>query len=129
MAATAAAAQDAPMPTSSRFLALFPLAAALALVPAANAATTETFTTAGEHPFVVPVAVTSVQIELVGARGGSGVGDSAGGAGAAYGATVAVTPGQTLFTEVGGTGTSAAGGWADGIGCTGGGANGGKAVF
>jgi hypothetical protein len=118
------------MPISSRFLALFPLAAALALVPAASAATTtETFTTAGEHPFVVPVAVTSVQIELVGARGGSGVGGSAGGPGAAYGATLAVTPGQTLFAEVGGNGHSAITGGADALGGFGGGGAGGKAVF
>jgi hypothetical protein len=117
------------MPISSRFLALVPLAASLALVPAASAATTETFTTAGEHPFVVPVAVTSLQVELVGAHGGSGVGASAGGAGAAYGATLAVTPGQTLFAEVGGNGTSAGTGGADGLGGIGGGANGGNAVF
>lgn len=121
---------DAPMSTSSRSIALIILAGFLALSTEAGAATsTQAFTTPGEHQFVVPEAVTSVHVVLVGASGGSGVGGSPGGKGASFGATLAVTPGQTLFAEVGGNGTRAVAGQADGLGGAGGGGNGGNEVF
>lgn len=49
---------------------------ALGLPAAAAAAETvsKSFTTAGEHEFVVPAGVTSVQVKLVGGDGAPGVG-------------------------------------------------------
>jgi hypothetical protein len=122
--------QDGLMPIPRKYLALAPLATALALAPAATAAPTgAAFTTPGEHAFTVPLSVTSVHVELVGARGGSGAGGGAGGAGASFGATLAVVPGQKLFAEVAGNGTNAVAGASDGLGGSGGGADGGRAVF
>jgi hypothetical protein len=85
---------------------------ALALVasPSAQAADTEqSFTTPGEHAFVVPAGVTSLRVTLVGGNGGPGAGDGGGvradgGAGATATATIAVTPGETLYVEVAGNG-------------------------
>src|SRR3954468_7024120 len=109
--------EDSFMPIPTKSLALVSLATALALAPAASAApTSAAFTAPGEHVFTVPIAVTSVHVELVGARGGSGAGGSAGGAGASFGATLAVTPGQKLFAEVAGNGTNAVSGGSDGVG-------------
>jgi hypothetical protein len=119
------------MSTPGKSLALLSLAGTLALAPAAASASTSTqaFTTPGEHAFVVPSAVTSIHVELVGARGGSGVAGSAGGAGAGLGATLAVTPGEKLFAEVGGNGIDATAGKTDGLGGSGGGGDGGNQVF
>jgi hypothetical protein len=122
--------QDALMPIPRKSLALVSLATALALAPAATASTTTApFTAPGEHAFTVPVGVTSIHVELVGASGGSGAGGSAGGAGATFGATLAVAPGQKLFAEVGGNGINAVTGGSDGLGGSNGGGNGGDAVF
>ena len=72
---------------------------------AAHAATaSQSFTTAGEHAFVVPPAVTSVSVTLVGGNGGAGAHGTIGGAGATEVATLAVTPGEKLYAEVGGDG-------------------------
>jgi hypothetical protein len=104
------------------------IAVAGALIPASTASATtltQAYSTAGEHAFVVPPAVTSVNVVLVGADGGSGT-SGGGGPGATFGATIAVTPGQTLFAEVGGNGHVAAD---DGLGGGGGGGAGGDAVF
>jgi hypothetical protein len=108
---------------------LLVLASALALASTATASTrTQTYTAPGEHAFVVPVGVSSLRVVLVGANGGSGTG-GAGGAGATFAATLAVKPGATLFTEVGGNGIDAqTGGKASPGGANGGGA-GGPAVF
>jgi hypothetical protein len=80
-------------------------AALLVLAPAmAGAATTSTaFTSAGEHPFTVPAGVSSLQVDLTGAPGGSSP-FASGGTGATVSGPLTVTPGQTLYAEVGGAG-------------------------
>ena len=81
--------------------------AALALlagpVGAAGAATTQSFTTAGEYSFVVPAGVSSVSVSAVGGAGGSCNG-SAGGEGASAAGTFSVEPGERLLVGVAGTG-------------------------
>ncbi|MCZ2477771.1 LamG domain-containing protein [Aquirufa antheringensis] len=52
--------------------------------------------------FVVPNRVTSIQVNAVGAKGGTGAGGMAGGAGANITSTLNVTPGQILYIVVGG---------------------------
>jgi len=87
------------------------LAAVAVPTGAASAATTSvptqtvSFTTAGEHAFTVPLGVTSVQVTAIGGAGGGGY--SPGGLGAEVNASVAVTPGSTIYAEVGGNGASA----------------------
>ena len=66
---------------------------------------TQPFTTSGEHSFTVPAAVTSMQVTLVGGNGGNGQDGGSGGIPATVTATLAVTPGQTLYAEVAGNGT------------------------
>jgi len=80
-------------------------------VPGAQAVETgsQTFTVAGEHPFVVPAAVTAVRVTIIGGNGATGgAGNSGfhapGGTGASAVATLAVSPGQILFAEVAGDG-------------------------
>jgi hypothetical protein len=81
------------------------VAMGLCVPPAAEAATaSQSFTTAGEHAFVVPPGVHSVQVLLVGASGGLGAEGEDGGTGATLTATLAVTPGEPLYAEVGGVG-------------------------
>ncbi|MGW6413322.1 glycine-rich protein [Streptomyces vinaceus] len=91
--------------------------AALGLTGAAPAAAAEqsvVFTTPGEHAFIVPDGVTSLDITLIGAAGGNGTGlvicgpvdcdgefPGQGGPGAAVSARMAVTPGQALYANVG----------------------------
>jgi hypothetical protein len=84
---------------------------ALALPGMASAASpvSQSFTTAGEQPFVVPPGVTSVQVELVGGYGGSGSAGIPGGIPATDRATLTVNPGETLYAEVAGDGQSATG--------------------
>jgi hypothetical protein len=68
-----------------------------------------TFTYVGhEQTFTVPAGIGSVQIDAVGAPGGGAV---PGGSGGTVSASVGVTPGQTLFVEVGGGGSTSGGGW------------------
>jgi hypothetical protein len=93
--------------------------------PGAQAAETgsQAFAVSGEHAFVVPAAVTAVQVTLVGGNGAAGgEGKSGfhapGGVGASAVATLAVSPGVTLFAEV------AANGLTSGIGGYGGGGSG-----
>ena len=52
--------------------------------------------------FVVPNRVTSIQVNAIGAKGGSGVRGQAGGAGANITTTLNVSPGQILYIVVGG---------------------------
>jgi hypothetical protein len=90
-------------------------AAAAAIVPAAAAGAetaSQTFTTAGENPFMVPPGLTSVRVALVGGNGGAGKGSAGGtgGAGATVIASLAVTPGENLFAEVAGNGEEGGGG-------------------
>jgi hypothetical protein len=94
---------------------------------AAGAAETRSasFTEAGEHPFVVPAGVTSVQVTLVGGNGGQGVGLAPGGTGDTVTATLAVSPGETLYAEVAGDGNSGEVPMLGGLGGVGGGGEGG----
>lgn len=76
-------------------------------VTLAATSATATFSAVGEHPFTVPVGVTSITITAVGAKGGNcpllnRAGN--GGAGAAVKATVPVWPGMQLIVGVGGPG-------------------------
>src|ERR1700733_11644405 len=73
-------------------------------IASATSPVSQSFTTAGEQQFVVPPGVTSVQVLAVGGNGGPGNGEAAGGSGATVTATLAVTPGQTLYAEVAGNG-------------------------
>jgi hypothetical protein len=77
------------------------------MLGAAPAAGATTFAAPGEHPYTVPAGVTSLNITLVGASGGSNNVLVPGGAGATVTATVAVKPGETLYAEVGGDGVIA----------------------
>ena len=72
-------------------------------------AVTQTFVSTGaEQTFVVPAGITSIQVFAVGGKGGNGGASGAipadGGFGAVATGTIAVTPGQTLFVNVGGNG-------------------------
>jgi hypothetical protein len=105
--------------------------ALMAAGPALGATATVTDGTPGETPFVVPAGVTSVTVALTGAPGGSGLDpnftsdNAVGGVGGTASATIAVTPGEVLFLEVGGPGGPGTGSL---IGAGGaGGANGGAA--
>ena len=81
---------------------LLALLASLAL-PAAASAQAETFSFTGtEQTYTVPAGVTAVHVEAVGAAGEAG--DATGGMGALVSGELSVTPGQTLYVEVGGVG-------------------------
>jgi hypothetical protein len=95
----------------------------------ASETASQSFASSGaEQQFVVPAGVTSVQVKLVGASGGSGYDSfgeiAAGGLGATGTATLAVTPGETLFVEVAGEGQSVHLGYRGAGGYNGGGAGG-----
>jgi hypothetical protein len=97
----------ASMRTVSLLRAAVPLGAILALAAAAPAValtSSQSYTTTGEHAFVVPGGVSSVQVLLVGGNGGAGSGTQPGGLPATVTATLAVTPGETLYAEVAGNG-------------------------
>ncbi|MGH9018533.1 MAG: glycine-rich protein, partial [Acidimicrobiales bacterium] len=87
------------------------LTAVVADAPAASAAGTTYMFSNAEKTYTVPPGVSSVTITAVGAPGGTGFDPLAGGLaspggdGATVTATVPVTPGQTLFVEVGGQGS------------------------
>jgi hypothetical protein len=76
-----------------------------------------TYTTAGEDTFAVPTGVSQVTVMAVGGAGGEGlafvdstiVPGAAGGSGAQVSATLGVTGGSTLYTEVGSNGANAVG--------------------
>ncbi len=89
------------------------LVSAWAAAPA-TAAVTQTFTfTGGEQTFLVPAGVTKLHLLVVGGSGGSS--GSPGGVGDQVKADLQVTPGQTLYVEVGGDGQNSAGGGAGGF--------------
>lgn len=93
-------------------------AAAVLAAPGIAAAETLTFFPEGaEQTFVVPAGVTTVHAIAIGGRGGDGEGNvgGLGGFGAIASADLAVTPGQTLYVEVGGNGDDAADGGAGGF--------------
>jgi hypothetical protein len=80
----------------------------LAWTPAASgqAPTTVTFSAVGaEQGFTVPANVFSVSATAIGGKGGNGSGAS-GGFGAVVSGTIAVTPGEVLYIEVGDNGRS-----------------------
>jgi hypothetical protein len=83
----------------------------------------QTFATPGEHGFVVPAGVTSVQVTLVGGAGGAGSGGALGGTAATATATLTVGPGETLYGEVAGNGQAVLG-FENGGGYNGGGSGG-----
>lgn len=58
--------------------------------------------TGGIQKFIVPNRVTSIQVNAIGAKGGTGGGGEPGGAGANITTNVNVTPGQILYIVVGG---------------------------
>ena len=60
--------------------------------------------TAAEQIYHVPAGITSVRVKAIGAPGGDKAYDGTGGYGAKLVADLAVTPGQTLYVEVGGAG-------------------------
>ncbi|HTB70222.1 MAG TPA: IPT/TIG domain-containing protein [Solirubrobacteraceae bacterium] len=63
--------------------------------------------TGGEQTLVVPAGVASVHVSAVGGRGGEAfTGGGAGGAAAGVEGDLSVTPGETLYVEVGGNGQS-----------------------
>lgn len=80
------------------------------LIAGTQPASAQTFGfTGAEQAYLVPAGVHSIHVEAVGARGGSGTGQppelgGAGGFGSRVEAVLPVTPGQTLFVEVGGSG-------------------------
>ena len=78
----------------------------LLLLPSTGLAASRTFTyTGGEQTYTVPAGVSSLYVTATGARGGGPTsGFGTGGRGAVVTGTVQVTPGQTLFVEVGGIG-------------------------
>jgi hypothetical protein len=96
------------MVRSGRVLVQALAAVGVSLLTASSAGAAETasesLTGAGEHRFVVPAGVSSVQVLLVGGNGGVGNGNEAGGLPATVSATLAVTPGEALFVEVAGNG-------------------------
>jgi hypothetical protein len=87
----------------------------------------QSFTTTGEHAFVVPPGVTSLQVALVGGYGGVGSGGTPGGIPASASAALSVSPGETLYAEVAGDGESATG--LNNLGGYNGGGTGGTNVF
>lgn len=98
--------------------------------PGLARATDVTFVPTGaEQTFTVPAGVRTVHAVAVGGKGGDGAeSGGAGGFGALASADLAVTPGQTLYIEVGGNGGSTGGfngGGAGGPGLCEGGAGGG----
>lgn len=94
-------------------------------IAAASETVTQDFTVAGEHEFVVPPEVSSLQAMLIGGNGAPGDGGFPGGTGATVTATLSVTPGETLYVEVAGNGTTLASGF-DSLGGYGGGGTGGN---
>jgi hypothetical protein len=107
---------------SGYVLALAFLLAQVCLVAPARGSTVSTkFTFTGdEQNYTVPAGVTSIDVD---ADGGLGGGSGGGYAGAAQG-TLAVSPGEMLYVEVGGSAQGATGGWnGGGNGGHGGGVN------
>ena len=83
--------------------------------------------TGAEQTFTVPADVSAVTITAIGAPGGKGNPETAstGGRGAKVSTAIAVTPGQTLYVEVGGPGGLGGGGFNGGGGSFFGGGGGG----
>src|SRR3984957_2315038 len=82
------------------------VALGLPSIAAAGETIAQDFTVAGEHEFVVPPGVTSLQLTLIGGDGATGTDGAPGGVGATVSATLSGTPGELLFAEVAGDGTT-----------------------
>jgi gliding motility-associated-like protein len=80
--------------------------------------------TGSQQTWTVPNGVTSINFTIAGAKGGNGTSGIAGANGATLAGVLAVTPGQTIFINVGGQGAINAGGF-NGGGNGGSGAGGG----
>jgi hypothetical protein len=99
--------------------------ATLAWGAAPAGATTQIFNyTGGEQTFVVPAGVSTLHVVLISGRGGTS-GTAAGGGAAEVIGDLSVTPGQTLYIEVGGNGKDTGEGGAGGFNGGGNGAGGG----
>ena len=86
---------------------------------------TQTFNYSGsQQTWTVPNGVTSINFTIAGAKGGNGTSGITGANGATLAGALAVTPGQSIFINVGGQGTINAGGF-NGGGNGGSGAGGG----
>ena len=103
-------------------------------LPITSASVTQTFTYTGANQnFTVPAGVTSMNVTLNGAGGGSAAnGGGTGGAGGYVSGTLPVTPGQSLVVMVGqggGNGGTASATYGGGGNGTGGGAGGGRSAI
>ena len=101
-----------------RVLAIAALAAGvlMLLAPTAQAVVKKVFTfTGSEQTFTVPDGVHRVALAAIGGAGGDAAGASGGEGAALTGGATVVTPGQTLYIEVGGNGQSQAEGGAGGF--------------
>jgi hypothetical protein len=83
---------------------LLALAGSVTVAQAAETVT-RTYSSAGEATFVVPAGVESIQVLAIGGAGGS-VEHAKGGRGASVSGALSVTPGSTLYVEVGSNGGS-----------------------
>jgi hypothetical protein len=102
--------------------AVLAVAAFLVLPGAGNAAAaTQTFSSTGDFPFVVPSGVFRITTTAIGAAGGGCFEGATGGRGASVTATVAVLPGEHLVVGVGGAGGSCEHSTGSGAGGAGGG--------
>jgi hypothetical protein len=73
------------------------------------------FSTGGQQTFTVPAGVSTVNVVAVGGSGGGAGSKAPGGFGGELSASLAVSPGQVLYVEVGGNGGSGSGSGAGGF--------------
>ena len=73
------------------------------------------FSTGGQQTFTVPAGVSTVNVVAVGGSGGGAGSKAPGGFGGESSASLAVSPGQVLYVEVGGNGGSGSGSGAGGF--------------
>jgi hypothetical protein len=90
------------------------LCASASLATSASAATPPTMTesfpsTGAQQTFEVPVGVSSIHVEAIGATGEAGFAGALGGAGAVVAGNLPVTAGETIYVEVGGAGFNGGG--------------------
>jgi hypothetical protein len=104
------------------------LGACVVLLVGAGSAAADTFTSRGEHTYVVPAGVHRIHIDLIGGAGGDGARGAPGGHGGTALGDLDVTPGETLFVEVGAPGGAGSGTTGGAGGVNGGGAGGGVAA-